>query len=84
MPGFYKKIKEILIFENGLALFDYLEKFVITLLLFGKKKLFTIFLNLSSTNAKSSYVCLASIPTYFRKLKKNCSRLEENIQAAIF
>jgi hypothetical protein len=37
MPAFYKKIKEILIFENGLALFDYLEKFVITLLLFGKK-----------------------------------------------
>jgi hypothetical protein len=32
---------------------------------------FTIFLNLSSINAKSSYVCLASIPTYFRKLKKN-------------
>jgi len=34
---FYKKTKEILVFEKWLALFDYFEKFVITLLLFGKK-----------------------------------------------
>jgi hypothetical protein len=66
----YKKTKEILVYEKWSALFDYLEKFVITLLMFGKKKLFTIFLNLSLINAKSSYVCLASIPTYCRKLKK--------------
>jgi len=34
---FYKKRKEILVFEKWLALFDYSEKFVMTLLLFGKK-----------------------------------------------
>jgi hypothetical protein len=34
---FYKKTKEILVFEKWSALFYYFEKFVITLLLFGKK-----------------------------------------------
>lgn len=66
---FYKKTKEFFFKKKWSTLFDYLEKFVITLLLFGEKKLFTIFLNQSSINAKSRYVCLASIPTYFRKPK---------------
>jgi hypothetical protein len=67
---YYKKTKEILVFEKWSALFDYLEKFVITLLLFGGKKKITIFLNLSLINAKSSYLCLASIPTDFKKTEK--------------
>jgi hypothetical protein len=37
MPGFLQENKGILVFEKWSALFDYLEKFVITLLLFGKK-----------------------------------------------
>jgi len=36
---FNENVKEILIFEKMFALFYYVEKFVITLLLFGKKTL---------------------------------------------
>jgi hypothetical protein len=62
--------RKFLFLKKCLHLFTTLKSVSSLCYCLEKKKLWTIFLNLSSINAKSTLVCLAPIPTYFRQLEK--------------
>jgi hypothetical protein len=69
MPGFQWKREGNFYFSKNVCTFLLPWKVCHHFAIVWKKKLWTIFLNLSSINAKSTLVCLPPIPTYFRQLE---------------